>query len=190
VIFIYLSKKKSVPKSDLQLKRQNLLAELKEAEKQFMQHKIDKSTFDKISQAKNSELVLVEAEIDTEKRKDIPKEDLKRVEKLHAEKKEILLGLLNQKQLKVHELKIAESMLYKRKINESVFQKISSQIKSELITIEAQIKVIYANEEIMELKDVLKQGAKEITKQKKLTQKWKKYDYAEEVERDLLGQIK
>ncbi|MFA6399975.1 MAG: hypothetical protein WCW44_06465, partial [archaeon] len=37
--------------------RQKLTAELKEAEKQFLQHKIDKSTFDTISKKNHAELI-------------------------------------------------------------------------------------------------------------------------------------
>ncbi|VVB75341.1 Uncharacterised protein [uncultured archaeon] len=188
VLAVFLSKKSGAPKNDLQLKRQQLLMGLKEAEKQFLQRKIDKPTFDKLSEEKNSELILVEAEIDAEKRKEVPKEELKRMEKLHADKKEIILGLLKQKQLKVHELKLAENKLYKRRITEATYQKFSSEIKSELISIEAQIKVIYANEEIAVLKEVLKEGAKEIARQKNMSEQRKKTDYFDEVGKDVLEQ--
>ncbi len=190
IVAVFLSKKNSAPKSDLQLKQQQLLMALKEAEKQFLQHKIDKPTFDNISQKKNAELILTEAEIDNEKKKDIPKEELKKVEKLHADKKEIIMGLLKQKQLKVHELKIAEGRLYKRKITEETYKKLSSEIKTELITLEAQIKVIYANEEIAALKEVLKQGATEIAKQKNMTEQRKRSNYFEEIGEDVLEQSK
>jgi len=190
VALVFLTKKSGAPKSNLQVKRQQLLATLKEAEKQFLHHKIDKPTFDNISQEKNSELILVEAEIDTEKKKDIPKEELKKLQKLHVDKKEIILGLLKQKQLKVHELKLAENKLFKRKITEATYQKFSSEIKSELISIEAQIKVIYANEEIAELKEVLKLGATEIARQKRMTEKRRKTNYDDEIEEDVLEQSK
>jgi hypothetical protein len=185
---VFFFSRKITPKGEKHLKRQELLIALKEAEKQFLQHKIDKPTFDKISQEKNSELILVEAKIDMERKKDISKEDLKKVERLNENKKDIILGLLEQKQLKVHELKIAENKMYKRRINEATFQKLSSEIKMELISIESQIKAIYANEEIEALKETLKLGAKEIAKQKTMSEERKRTNYFKEVEEDVIEQ--
>jgi hypothetical protein len=151
----------------LQAQRQKALIELKEAEKQFLQHKIDKSTFDSISQENNSSLIKIESELDSFKQKNMAKDEIKQVELIASDKRRILLELLQQKQLKVHELKLSEQSYLKRKIDADTFEKIASRIKKEIISVEAQIKAISESEEIEKLKVQLKEGAKEIAKQRK-----------------------
>lgn len=151
----------------LQEGRKKAIIELKEAEKQFLQHKIDKKTFDSISQEKNTALIKTESEIDSFKKINLPSEDIKKIELVSSSKKKILLGLLEEKQLKVHELKLSEQSYLKRKIDENTFQNIASNIKKEIISIDAQIKAIQESEEIDKLKEQLKEGAREITRQKR-----------------------
>ncbi|MFA5125821.1 MAG: hypothetical protein WC462_02350 [archaeon] len=170
----------------IQEERQKITTELKEAEKQFLQHKIDKNTFDSISKEKNAALIKVEADIDAEKKQALPKEELKKAENLSADKRRVLIGLLEQKQKKVHELKLSEQSYLKRKIDEITFQKISSDIKKEIISIESQIRVIHESGEIAKLKEILKEGAMEITKQKKVSAQRGAKSIEEEMEEALL----
>ncbi|MFA6065071.1 MAG: hypothetical protein WC746_04485 [archaeon] len=168
--------------------RQKLTAELKEAEKQFLQHKIDKSTFDTISKKNHAELIRIEAEIDSQKNKNLSKEDMKKADALSSDKRKILFDLLEQKQKKVHQLKIAESTFYKRKIDEETFQKISSDIKMEIISLEGQIKALQETAEINKIKEQLKESAKEIIKQEKTSKDRTKLDYWEELGEDVFEQ--
>jgi len=168
--------------------RQKLTAELKEAEKQFLQHKIDKSTFDNISRKDHSELIRIEAEIDSQKNKDLSKEDMKKADALSADKRKILFDLLEQKQKKVHQLKIAENTFYKRKIDQDTFQKISSDIKTEIISLEGQIKALQETAEINKVKEQLKESAKEVLKQEKTSKERTKLDYWEELGDDVFEQ--
>jgi hypothetical protein len=167
IVILILSLRKKTVQSPLESERKKIFIELKEAEKEFLKHKIDKATFDSISQEKNFKLIKIEAEIDSLKKIDLPKDELKKAELVSADKKKVLLGLLEQKQRKVHELKIAEQSYLKRKIDENSFKNISNDLKKEIISIESQIKAIQESEEIEKLKEQLKEGAREISRQKK-----------------------
>lgn len=173
-------------KSDLLQEREIILQELREAEKQFLKHQITKETFDKMSQEKNAELIKIESEIDSQKRKGLEKKDAKKLLGVSTDKRKVLEGLLEQKQRKVHELTLCEQSYLKRRIDESTYIKIVSEIKKEIVSIEAQIKVIQKTEEIQKLKETLKQGAKEIAKQKKNT---KERGLEEMIQDDVLDQL-
>ena len=183
---IVSAKKKNNP---LLLDRQQALNAIKQAEKDFLQHKIDKDTFDSISQENNSKLIQIEAKIDVEKNKGAPKSEVKKNSSISSDKRNILKSLLDQKQIKVTELKKAEGSFYHRKIDEEGFRKISSAIKHEIITLDSQIKSIQDSETIENLKLQLKESAKEIAKQKKVTKEKAKEDYEDDIEEDLFEQI-
>jgi len=182
--------KKKSKRQELLDARQKVTVELKEAEKNFLQHKIDKPTFDSISRERNSELIRIEAEIDLQKHKELPKEDAAIAQKVSLDKRKVILGLLEEKQKKVHELKFAESSYLKRRISEDVYQKISSEIKKEMISIDSQVKAILENDEIARLKSQLKSGGAEIAKQQKLSDSRKMQDFADELEEDIFEQAK
>lgn len=170
--------------------RRRVSNELAEAERNFLRHKIDKPTFDAISRERNSDLIRVEAEIDAHKHTGLGKEELKAMENVSSDKRKIISGLLEEKQKKVYELKLAESSYLKRKISEEVFQKISSEVKKEKISIDSQIKSIQDSEEISHLKANLKAGAMEVARQEKLSDERKKQDYFEEMEEEIFEQAK
>ncbi|MFA6399492.1 MAG: hypothetical protein WCW44_03945, partial [archaeon] len=127
-------------------------------------------------------------EIDSQKNKNLSKEDMKKADALSSDKRKILFDLLEQKQKKVHQLKIAESTFYKRKIDEETFQKISSDIKMEIISLEGQIKALQETAEINKIKEQLKESAKEIIKQEKTSKDRTKLDYWEELGEDVFEQ--
>jgi hypothetical protein len=189
IIVAFFMVKKKGKLEELQQERQNLIVALKESEKKYLKHKIDQPTFDKISKEKNTKLIKIEAEIDSLKSRDLSKEDLKKADTVSSDKRKVLFDLLQQKQIKIHELKIAENGYYKRKIDESTFQKIASEIKLEIISIESQIEALQQAEEINKLKAQLKESAKEIIKQKKITNARSKEDYMQEMQDDILDQI-
>jgi hypothetical protein len=168
--------------------RRTLVDGLKEAEKQYLQHKIDKTTFDSISKKNNSELIKLEAEIDFQKNKQLSKADMKKADALSADKRKILFDLLEQKQKTVHELKIADGSYLKRKIDEDTYKKISSEIKTEIITIDGQIRALQETAEIDKVKDQLKESAKEIVKQKNSSKERNKLDYMDEMEEEVFEQ--
>lgn len=186
VVILSGQKKQENP---LLIERQQALNAIKQAEKNFLQHKIDKETFDNISRENNSKLIAVEAKIDIEKNKGAPKSELKKNSSISSDKRNVLKGLLDQKQIKVTELKKAEVSFYHRKIDEEGFKKISSGIKQEIINIDSQIKAIQESEEIAKLKAQLKEAAKEIARQKKTTKEFSKENYWDEVEEDLFKQM-
>jgi len=172
VILIFYFKKQGAPKTEdprkaLQNERQKHVQALKEAEKQFMKHKIDKETFDRVSQEANESLIRIESELDAQKSEGATPEEAKKIKGVSFDKRKALGELLEQKKKKVHELKIAENSYYKRKIDDKAFQHISSQINAEIVSIEGQIKALQAAEEIEKLKEQLKEAAQEIIKQKK-----------------------
>jgi len=186
IIFIaalaYTNREKRNP---LLLQRQKIIEELKEAEKQFLKHKIEKSTFDSISKEKHEELIAVEAQVDMQKKQKLPAADMKKMQGLSNDKKRILTGLLEQKQKKVTELNIAEKNYYKRAIDEVTFRKISSEIQKEIISIEAQINSLQTTEEIEKLREQLKEGAKEISRQISTSKDRNLSDY----ENDVMSQV-
>jgi len=165
-------REKHVP-HDLQEKREQIVQELKEAEKQFLKNRIDKNTFDDISRKKNAELIRIEADLDSEKKDKLVEADVKQIDAISRDKKKVLSQLLKQKQGKVHELQVAEKSFYKRRIDENTFKKIGSEIKAEIISIEGKIKAIQKSEEIQKIKQQLKEGAKEIAKQAKTSKQRK-----------------
>jgi hypothetical protein len=154
---------------NLEEKRELVVGELKEAEKQFLKNKINKKTFDEISQNNHSELVKIEAKMDLEKKKDLSDKDKIALDSVSENKKQILSELLDQKRTKFYELKIAEKKYLKRQISEKTYTQISSDLKKEVISIESKIKSIHKSGQIEKLKAELIEGAKEINKQKKKT---------------------
>jgi hypothetical protein len=154
-----------INKTELVEKRNIILQELKNAESQFLKNKINKENFDNFSKEKNSMLISIEAEIDSSKKNLLGREEIKQLEEISEDKKKILKGLLEQKQKKIHELRIAEKSYYKRKIDQNSFGKISNDIKNEIISIDTNINSIQKNSEIEKIKIELKKGAKEISKQ-------------------------
>lgn len=189
IVSLFIGRKKKNSQGDLLIEqRRRVLDELKAAEKSFLQHRIDKPTFDSISKEKNQELIRVESEIDAQKHMELNKEELKSAQRLSSDKKKMLLDLLAQKQKKVGELKIAEKSYLKRKIDAPAFQKISGDIKKEIISLEGRIKAVQDSEEIEKLKAQLKESASEIAKQKKFSEERKKQDYFQELEEDVIEQ--
>jgi hypothetical protein len=186
--FMLVNKKSAL--DDLQNNRQKVLAELKEAEKHYLQRRIDKATFDSISKEKNAELISVEAEIDSSKKNALTKDDFKKADSLSSDKRKVLFELLEEKQKKIHELKLTENSFYKRKIDEGMYKKICTDINKEIISLESQIKSLQETEEISKIKKQLKESAQEIAKQKKATIERAKLDYFEELEEDIFDQAK
>ncbi len=189
IIGIAIVTSKEKKQNPLLDQRQQALNAIKQAEKDFLQHKIDKDAFDNLTQENNSKLIEVEAKIDVEKNKGAPKNEIKKNSSISSDKRNVLKGLLDQKQIKVTELKKAESSFYHRKIDENGFKKISSTIKQEIIRLDSQIKSIQDSEEIETLKEQLKKAASEITKQKKVSKEREKEDYLDDVEDDVIKQI-
>ena len=182
------STKEKTPK--LEDRRTEITHELKEAEKKFLRHKIDKATFDSISKRNNSELISIESDIDSQKKQTLNETDTKKLEGMSRDKQIILKGLLEQKQKKVHELKIAEKSYLKRKIDEKIYRQLNSKINEEIISIDGKIKAIQETEKIKQLEAELKNGAKEISKQQKSTEKrQKQLTEIELIEEDLLSQL-
>ncbi|MBT7241226.1 MAG: hypothetical protein HN878_01935 [Candidatus Diapherotrites archaeon] len=178
-------------KPKLEDQRNELVQELKIAEKQFLKHKIDKKTYDGISKKKNSKLIEVESNIDSQKKGSLSEKEVKKLDGISKNKQKVLKGLLEQKHKKVHELKITEKSYLKRKIDEKTFKQIRSKISEELISIDSKIKIIQTTEQIKSLEMELKTGAKEIAKQKKSSDKRKKQlTELEMLEEDLLSQMR
>jgi Na+-transporting methylmalonyl-CoA/oxaloacetate decarboxylase gamma subunit len=186
---------KKIDEDKLKEKRDELALGLKEAEKQFLKNKIDKQTFADISKTKNSELIKIESSIDSQRKINLTGDEIKELNSVSKDKKKILQDLLEQKQKKVYELQVTEKSFYKRKIDEITFKKISSEIKSEIISIEGKIKAIQKSSAVQKMKEELKKGALEVAKQKEKTQKRKSEEEIFEEEMfeqidDLVGGLK
>lgn len=158
-------------KKELEEKRNSLVAELKEAENQFLKNKISKNTFDKITKDKNAELIKIEAKIDSDKKTRMSSEDAIILEDISKDKKDILKGLLEEKRRKVHELNLSEKGYLKRKIDEKTYKKISEEVKAEIISIEGKIKAIQKSDKIDKIKKEMINGAKEIANQRTKSKK-------------------
>jgi len=187
IAIIYFSRKAKNDSDSLQGKRQTLIAQLQEAERQFLKHKIDKNTFDSISKEKHEELIKIESQIDAGKKLQLSEKEIKKIEEVSADKKKILKGLFEQKQKKVCELNLAEQNYLKRRIDETTYLKISSDIKKEMISIDGQINSINTVSEIEKIKSQLKNGAKEIARQKIIT---KERGLQDELEEEVIEQLK
>jgi hypothetical protein len=183
IALIIFGKKKD---STLKEKRQALISELQEAERQFLKHKIDKKTFDDISTEKHQQLIKIEAEIDAGKKQELSEKDVKKIEDVSADKKRILKDLFEQKMKKAHELNLAEQNYLKRKIDEETYIKISSDIKKEMISLDGQINSINTASEIEKVKEQLKSGAREVARQKQNT---KERGLGDELEEEVIEQL-
>lgn len=164
-------KKEEDNKKELERKRENIISELKSLENQFLKNKISKDAFNKSSSDKNAELIRIEAQIDAKKKINMSIIDAKALEEISSDKKNVLKGLLDEKQRKVYELGLTEKSFLKRKIDESTYKKISDDVKTEIISIEEKIKSLQKSDEIEKIKRDLLEGAKEISKQQKNTKK-------------------
>lgn len=165
------TKKINQNKELLEKQRNEIIDELKSIENQFLKNKISKDTFNKISQEKNTKLIKIEAELDTNKKGNMDFIDAKALEEISIEKKNILKGLLEEKQRKVYELQLTQKSFLKRKIDEQTYKKITDEVKTEIISIETKIKSLQKEEELAKMKKQLTDGAKEILKQQKNTKK-------------------
>ncbi len=177
---------KRLNERELKQKRELLNEELKEAEKQFLKNKISKEIFDSLSKEKHAQLIGLETLIDGQKKLTLDKSEIKKINEVSIDKKKILKGLFEQKLLKAHELNLAEQSYLKRKIDESTFTRINSNIKKEIISIDSQIELINKTEAINKIKNQLKEGAKEIAKQKKNT---KVRNLEEIIQDDVIDQL-
>jgi hypothetical protein len=154
---------------ELKQKRDLVKNELNELENRFLKNKITKELFDNTTKEKQEQLIRIETLIDSKRKINLSENEIKKINETSSDKKKVLKGLFEQKLLKAHELNLAEQSYLKRKIDEVTYSKISSNIKKELISIDSQISLINKNEEVNKIKNQLKEGAKEIAKQKKNT---------------------
>jgi len=180
-------KKPDEVKVDLKEKRQQLIGELKAAEKSFLRHKIDQKTFNTISKDKNKELIQLESEIDAERKQAMSVEDANKLDSVAKDKKKIINDLLDQKKKKVYELKIAEKSFLKRKIDENVYKKLCTDINKEIIDIDGKVNAIQTANEIEKIQVQLAEGAKEIAKQR---QNSKERVETHSLEDDLFSQLR
>lgn len=171
---------------ELKQKRDLIKNELNGLEKQFLKNKITKELFDTTTKEKHEQLIKIETLIDSKRKINLSDTDIKKINETSSDKRKVLKGLFEQKLLKAHELNLAEQSYLKRKIDEVTYLKISSNIKKELISIDSQIDLINKNEAVNKLKTQLKQGAKEIAKQKKNT---KTRNLEEVIQDDLFDQL-
>ncbi|HNV01377.1 MAG TPA: hypothetical protein PKK60_03040 [archaeon] len=173
--------------AQLKQKRDLIKNELIEFEKQFLKNKISKDLFDNTSKEKHEQLIKIETLLDSKKKIDLSDKEIKKINEVSNDKKKILKGLFEQKLLKLHELNLTEQTYLKRKIDETIYLKISSNIKKEIISIDSQINSITKQEEINKLKSQLKDAGKEILKQKRNT---KTRNLEEIIQDDLFEQLK
>jgi hypothetical protein len=179
------TKKNPVSIIGLKKERDVIQDQIKIAEKKYLTNKIDNPTFQSVIQESNNQLIKIEANIDSEKNKDLSPIQMRKMQYISNDKQKALEELFSEKTNKVCQLRIAEKKYLKRKINEDMYKKIVSDVNKEIISIDSQIKALYKASEVDKIKQQLKESLIEVDKQKQLSKKRTE----EQLEEDVLDQL-
>lgn len=148
----------------LEAQREKLLAEIKVAERKFLQHQIDEKTYRGLSEENQMKLIALEAEIETKKiEQKIDRLQLPKLEKLSTKRKEQLAQLLAKKDLLLRELELARQKYLKRQIGDETYKKLTADWQKQLIMLEVDIASIYREE----AREIIKEAQEKLAKAEK-----------------------
>lgn len=169
-------------------KRRILQDELKIAETKLLQHKLDLKDYQEMIDRNQKQLVGIEARLSKNEGKEQEKKGPKseqEMQPISSKKRHLLKGLIGRKETIQDEIKIAETKYFKRKINGVTYKEILKEKQRQLIELEAEIKKIYADESIGQIKKDLAEKLKKLGE----SETKKKDNFAEEVAEDVSEQL-
>lgn len=155
-----------------------LLAEIRIAEHKYMKRKLSEQDFNRLFKEKQKQLIKLEALIDERYNKEKQVTITDELQAVQAKKRHILQGLLEEKKRIIKELDIAERRYLKRKIDSKTYQALVQRNQETLISLEAQIKLLYSEANIQKVMEGLKErlsglGEKKLEKKRKKKRKEK-----------------
>ena len=144
-------KKTSV--DELREKKNALVDELAQAEKNFMTRKLNEKAYKELSEELQRKLISIEAEIEIRKMSEgFRKLAQVKTKKLEPKRRHNLMDLLKESEVLMKELNIANAKYLKRKIDEKTYRAISTEKQKRLVGIQSEINRLYREEasDIME----------------------------------------
>jgi hypothetical protein len=142
--------------------KKTILRAIKIAETRYMKRKLSKKDFNKIFKEKQSALIKVEAKLNELSAKANEKEIDEELLAVQTKKRHVLKGLLDKKRRLVKEMNIAEKLYLKRKIDSKTYQALVQKNQKSLIDLEAKIKQLHSEANIVRVMENLKQGLSDI----------------------------
>jgi hypothetical protein len=131
-----------------------------EAEKKVLQREMSEEAFRDFSFKKQKELVGIESKISSFKKKEGADSEAE-TQQVAARKKHVLKELLQQKKGIGAELQISEQKYLRRELGESAFFEMQRSTQSKLLEIDAEIRNLYAGENIDAVLEEMQQKLKE-----------------------------
>ena len=173
---------------DLTKRKRILLREIELLEKNYMKRKMSKKDFLDSFRKKQLKLIALEAKIDEKFNKEKLSEPDPQVMEVAAKKKHIVEKLLTKKKIVLKEMKIAQKMYFRRKIDSATYQKIINEKQNRLIELEAQLKEIYGEQSVSKVMSDLKKRLAAV--EREMYEKSEKVRKARDAkERDIAEQI-
>jgi len=170
-------------------KRRFLQDELNIAETKLLQHKLDLKDYQEIIDKNQKQLVEIEARLSKTEEKEKEKASTTAgdsIQGVSSKKRHLLKELLGQKETIQDEIRIAETKYFKRKINSITYREILKEKQKQLIALEAEIKKVYADESMEQIKKDLAEKLKSLGESAEKRQE----KYADEVAEDVSDQAK
>ena len=169
------------------LEKKNLLQEeLKIAENKLLHHQLDLKAYQEISDNAQKALVEIEAGIANLEESQKQTTEKQGLESISSKKKHLLKQLLDQRNTIQGEIKIAETKYFKRKINSITYKQILKEKQSQLVQLEAEIKKIYSDATVDQIKKDLANKLKLLEESSEKKQE----SYAEQIFEDVSEQEK
>ncbi len=118
--------------------------EVRVAETKLLKHEIDEQTFRQLVEQKQTEIVLLEAQMESEKAAgDITRAVEEKTRTLPVEDREPAAALVRQKLFYEKMLEIANRKYLKRLMREETYLTLSRDVKKKTIALEAQLNLMY-----------------------------------------------
>ncbi|MFH1256747.1 MAG: hypothetical protein V1494_05660 [Candidatus Diapherotrites archaeon] len=173
--------KKKESAEELVEQKNALQEELSLAEKKFMTRKLDEKSYNEMREDLQRKLISLEARIEARKmRKEFGRLSEVKAKKLEPKRRHKLNDLLNESEMLLKELSIANSKYLKRKIDEKTYRQLASEKQKRLVGIEAEINRIYRQEAA----EIMGETQRKIA----LSEEQRIKEKAEEIVEDLLEQ--
>ena len=118
--------------------------EVRVAETKLLKHEIDEPTFRQLAEQKQTEIVLLEAQMESERAAgDVVRAVEEKTRTLPAEDREPAAAMVRQKLFYEKMLEIANRKYLKRLMREETYLTLSRDVKKKTITLEAQLNLMY-----------------------------------------------
>ncbi len=159
IVLLWIKIKYSQPSYNaLVSEKKTVLHAIKIAERRYMKRKLSEKDFNKIFKEKQTALIKVEAKINELSAKANEKEIDEELLAVQTKKRHVLKNLLDQKRRLLKEMNIAERLYLRRKIDSKTYQVLVQKNQKNLIDLEAEIKQLHSEANIVRVMEDLKQN--------------------------------